>query len=741
MDHFLFTLFHMSIEAGIVTGIVLALRVLFRHMDLPGKYSLFLWIFPFFCMLCPWKLESPIAVIPSGLTGGYHAENIQENMPETTAADGYEPTVDSEEGIPAGTSDYLVNDKENNIQQETYSAGNEKIAPGQKIGAFSIFILWLTGFTGVCLYGIFSCLALRKKLICSVWTDRNIYLADDVEAPFVFGVIRPKIYLPSGLSEEQRMFVLAHERIHIKRKDYVWKACAFILAGVHWFNPFAWAAFILFANDLELACDEAAVKSLEKEWKDQEFWRCSRETKLAEISRRYAQTIVELSAGRGKNAGFPIAFGKENIKRRIQNVMKNRKPVFGAAAAAVFVIVILAAAVILRNRETENEPAKEIITYDPEDGSITQAMSEAPQHTKELNEGKTQEIVITGAVVSEEMPIGADGTSLDYADSEKVIFHDYYGLFVYSLKEDKMKSSVSLKDIGCGYTQGDRACQLFVEENGTEIYLHPMDRDDMFRYDTEKNRLVKEDYSEESFLELQKQSFQKLKDINDCIGPDGGGFRSRYCVALEDDSFLYLESESGMAKDLCYVIGKKDKEEKKGNLFSSVDAESWENSAISVRKDGFTIVRKKEEDGILQKFSEGDVPEATTTDVVEMAVEEGDEKYEKEYEKELEEENHRLFEEYKKYGITKEGDALYYNGQRVSVFYDGYLITDEDLNSVSTICRYRHYDEEGSVKVRAVRLDTVNPDGTVTLFGDLADIVPCSAEMGEIVENLIISTP
>ncbi len=86
MDHFLLTLFDMSIEACIVICIVLTLRVLFRHMNLSAKYSLFLWIFPFFCMLCPWRLESPIAVIPSGgilyeklsePSGGYAAETIQ----------------------------------------------------------------------------------------------------------------------------------------------------------------------------------------------------------------------------------------------------------------------------------------------------------------------------------------------------------------------------------------------------------------------------------------------------------------------------------------------------------------------------------------------------------------------------------------------------------------------------------------------------------------------------------------
>ena len=140
------------------------------------------------------------------------------------------------------------------------------------------------------------------------------------------------------------------------------------------------------------------------------------------------------------------------------------------------------------------------------------------------------------------------------------------------------------------------------------------------------------------------------------------------------------------------------------------------------------------EDGVLQELPEGSTPEATTTIALEDVLSEEEQAR---YEKESEEDTRRLFEEYEKYGITKEGDAIYYNGQRVSVFYDGYLFTDENQNSVSSVCKYHHYDEEGSVKVRAVRLDTVNPDGTVTLFGDLVDIVPYSAEIGEIVADLL----
>lgn len=813
MDHFLLTLFDMSTEACIVICIVLALRVLFRHMNLSAKYSLFLWIFPFFCMLCPWRLKSPIAVIPSAgilyeklsepsggydaetgqentqeiTTGGYDTETSLANTPETTTATEYGLSADGKEEMPTGTSDYAVNDNEKRSQQEAYSAESTEIVSeqaansGEKIpitnafvqitrilrgNTFYIFILWLTGFLGVCLYGIFSCLALRKKLICSVRTDKNIYLADDVEAPFIFGVVRPKIYLPSGLSEEQQMFVLAHERTHIKRKDYILKICAFILTGAHWFNPFAWAAFILFANDLELVCDEAAVKSLEKEFKNQELWQEGCGTNLIEISKRYAQTIVELSAGRKKTAKFPIAFGEGNIKRRIQNIMKNKKPVFGAAAAAVFVIAILAGAAVLRNKAPENEPMEQIVTYNPKNGSISAEMAQTSQRNKKQNEEKAQEIVITGAEVSGEMPIGADGTSLDYGDSERIIFHDYYGLFVYSLKDDKMKASISLKDIGCGYTQGDRACELFATENGTEIYMHPMDQDYMFCYNTEKNQLVKEDYSAESFSELEKQSFYKLKDTNDCIDPDDAAFRSQYCATLEGGNFLYLKSESGMAQDLCYVIGKSNQEEKRGSLFSAFDPASGENNAIRISREGVTVVREnmgnsEEEilrrlpedgmaetttitavenatedakDGVLQELPESNAPEATTVEVSEDAMSEEEQAR---YEKELEEKTRRLFEEYEKYGIKKEGDAIYYNGQRVSVFYDGYLFTDENQNNVSSICKYQHYDEEGSIKVRAIRLDTVNPDGTTTLFGDLVDIVPYSAEMSEIIADLL----
>lgn len=737
MDYFVIKLINMSIQAGVIICFVLAMRVLFRRMNLSAGYLLALWAIPFFCMLCPWRIEIPTGTIPMG-NRIYEAVGTRMSW-EAGAANGEtagETSIKEEMGEA-----YLQAWPEaegGEEQAERTVTAVEETAAERTAGNIAVtqllFPVWMAGFAGVCLYGAVSCLRLKRRLVCSCRSEKNVYLADDVEAPFVFGVFCPRIYLPSALSEEQAEIVLAHERTHIRRKDHLLKIGAFILAGAHWFNPLAWAAFYGLAGDLELACDEETVRSLEKRGG------------LGEgVARQYAKLLVELSVGQKRLARMPIAFGEGNVKRRVENMMKNRKPVYGAAAAAVGLIVILAAAVIVRGKEDAQELAgqSQIYTLDVEDGSIASVVED--MRAKEKQEKEEQEIVLTRAEVSEEMPIGADGTSLDYGDEEKLIFHDYYGLFVYSMKEKKMLAAVSLKDIGCGYTQGDRMCEVMVAENGEQIYLHPMDKDYLFCYDVAKERMIKKNSTKEEISDLAKKSFGRKKLTSDCIDPDYTVFRSAECVPLKGGNVLYLEGGSGMAKDLVYVLDKATEDRKLEYLFAEDESPAETAGADSFRREGVVVILNKQgnsgalvedNDGGKLQINSGTEQEDNPTAVEEATTQESAALSEKE-QKRQEEEERRLFQEYEKYGVTMKKDVMYYNGERVKVFFDGYLITDEDGYSISVISRYNYYNEEGTVKVRAVRLDTVNEDGSVKLFGELADIVPYSEETGNLVESKI----
>lgn len=733
MSRFLIKLIEMSMQAAVMVCAVLVFRALFRRLHLSAKYSLFLWIFPFFCMMCPWRVESPIALFPAGETaGGISLDSAWTAGKESVADESAFGEVQGE--ILPGAEEELGQTMTETAEESRTETG--EMRPDTAAGAVMsvidavvgkmaaglmpvFFFLWLAGFTGVCIYSLLSILRLRRKLLCSLRINANVYLADDVEAPFIFGLVRPRIYLPSALSKAQEAFVLEHERTHIRRKDHLLKAVVFILVGVHWFNPFAWIAFAMFTNDMELVCDEETIRRLR-----------AGENQGKDIAKEYAQILMELSVGQKRLARIPIAFGEGNIKRRMQNVMKNRKPVFGAAAAAVCLIAVLAVAAVSKGREIEDEP-QELVTLNMKTGSISATMEDSSAHGNAIPEDAEQEIVITWANASGEQPIiGADGTSLDYGDEDKIIFHDYYGLFVYSITEEKMLASVSLKDIGCGYTQGDRACELLVTDDGEAVYLHPMDISYLYHYDVEEGRLFRKAYSADEFAALSEKKFYKMKDTGDCLDPDYTVFRSSQCVTLSGGYFLYLESGSGLAEDLYYVIGKNEDIKKKVRFFDTEDEMLKDRHTDSFRQEGVTVISQTP--SWAEQNAAGTMEETTGTQEALGSAETEDYS-----QKEQEEEEKKLLQEYAKYGVTKKGDAMYYHGERIRVFFDGYLITDENGSSTSNISRYQHYDKEGTANVRVVRVDTVNPDGTVRLFGELVDIVPYSEEMAAFVEKQI----
>ena len=177
----------------------------------------------------------------------------------------------------------------------------------------------------VAIYGIVTYLRLRRRLITASPLRDNIYLADDIDSPFVMGLIRPKIYLPSAMEEREQSYILLHEQHHIRRLDHVVKALAFVALCIHWFNPLVWVAFILSGKDMEMSCDEAVVKKLG-----------------TQIRADYTASLLSLATGKRIIAGMPLAFGEGNTKGRIKNLANWKKPAFWVVLVAVIVCIMLA---------------------------------------------------------------------------------------------------------------------------------------------------------------------------------------------------------------------------------------------------------------------------------------------------------------------------------------------------------------------------------------------------------------
>ena len=202
--------------------------------------------------------------------------------------------------------------------------------PGASVNPLQVWVavfanLWLLGMAVMALWALISCLRIRRQVRESVLLEPGIFLCDRIDSPFLFGLFRPNIYLPSGLDESIRSHVLAHERAHIRRRDHWWKPLGFLLLTIHWFNPALWLCYVLLCRDIELACDEQVAQHLT----------------LPE-RKAYSAALLECSLKRRTIAACPLAFGEVGVKQRVKSVLNYKKPAFWIILLAVVLTIVMA---------------------------------------------------------------------------------------------------------------------------------------------------------------------------------------------------------------------------------------------------------------------------------------------------------------------------------------------------------------------------------------------------------------
>ena len=302
MSELFLKIVNMSISAGWLVLAVLALRLVLKKAP---KWSIVaLWGIVAARLLFPFSIESALSLIPS-------AETV---APEIMMD--WSPTIDS--GVP------IINNTLNPIISETFApAPISNANPLQVLIPLSA-IAWLIGVFLLLMYTLISCLRLHSKVRTAVRLRDNIYQSERIDSPFVFGVIKPKIYLPLGISGEAAGSVIAHEKAHIRRKDHLWKPFGFLLLTVHWFNPLMWIAYVLLCRDIELACDESVIKDLGSEQRAD-----------------YSQALLSCSINRRAIAACPIAFGEVGVKQRVKTVLNYKKPAFWLVMLSVMICIIV----------------------------------------------------------------------------------------------------------------------------------------------------------------------------------------------------------------------------------------------------------------------------------------------------------------------------------------------------------------------------------------------------------------
>lgn len=324
MEGFMIQLGNMSMQAAAAVGAILIARLLFVRLGVSKKYAGLLWFIPYFCMICPWKLKSPFGLWESR-PKEYQIERIRQAAIYIQGA-ASPVTAVGEAAKGAKTASHMTTVADSVSMVWTFGAICGSI--------------WLVGILTILAYSVLSYIRLKRKLLCSIYQGENIYLADDIDVPFVFGLVRPKIYLPSGVGAEYLQYVTEHERTHIRRRDPVKKMLAFLITCIHWFNPFAWLAFLLLGKDMEMACDEETIEKIG-----------------ADRKKEYANALLTLSTGRRILLGAPLAFGEGNAKGRIKNIMKYKRTLWAAATVAILIIIVLAACFFTRREEAGDKPA------------------------------------------------------------------------------------------------------------------------------------------------------------------------------------------------------------------------------------------------------------------------------------------------------------------------------------------------------------------------------------------------
>lgn len=307
---------NMSITASIIILFVLLARLALKKA--PKIFSYALWAVVLFRLLCPVSVATDFSLL-----GLFDVPEV-ENRKHITAVE-YIPydavhTSDLEVQLPVPpAADEAVNEV---LPQEHTALVADTLEREFAIGSF----VWLLGVVVMAIYSAVSYFLLRRKLIGTILLRDNIYLADGIGSPFVMGYFRPKIYLPSTLSEQEQSYIILHEQHHICRGDHIIKALAFFALCIHWFNPLVWIAFTLSSKDMEMSCDEAVLKKLGEE-----------------IRADYSASLLSLAIGKRIIAGTPLAFGEGDTKSRIKNMLgwKKAKPVIVLLAAVSVIFIIL----------------------------------------------------------------------------------------------------------------------------------------------------------------------------------------------------------------------------------------------------------------------------------------------------------------------------------------------------------------------------------------------------------------
>ena len=339
-----------GIEAGWLAAALIVLRLILRKA--PRGIICAMWAFVAVRLILPLDIKSVFSLVP--------------DTRDITRPVSYAASEAVRQAYPNIDSAPLMT--ESGIQS------SNTVASGDAVGAHLHYIASIVWIVGVCLmliYAIFSYIRLYRLTRESIKAD-GCYLCDRISSPFILGIFRPRIILPFDIGEDDKPYVLAHERAHLKRHDHLWKPLGYLLLSVYWFNPLLWVAYILLCKDIELACDERVIKELGYDCK-----------------KPYANALINAAAPKRLITACPVAFGETSVKARVKNILSYKKPAFWIIIIAVILSIVVAVCFLTNPADksgdiaTPDSPVKSVET--PNNTNPTDAQLEKLEPIEAVN--------------------------------------------------------------------------------------------------------------------------------------------------------------------------------------------------------------------------------------------------------------------------------------------------------------------------------------------------------------------
>ena len=294
---------NLSYSASWLILAVIAARLFLKRA--PKWISCILWGLVALRLLVPFTLKSSLSLLPS-------SEVVPSNI-EMTAT----PHIES--GIA------VLNSTVNPVMESALAPTEAASVNPMQVVVHIAGIVWLAGIALMIIYAFVSYTKIRIRTKEAAKVSKGIMECDGIVSPFILGIFKPVIYVPSGMEPDTMELVLAHEKAHLRRCDHLWKPLGFLLLSVYWFNPLSWVAYVLLCRDIESACDERVIGG-----------------KSDEYMAAYSQALLDCSVQRRRIAACPVAFGETGVKMRIKNVLNYKKPAFWIIIASLAVCAVLA---------------------------------------------------------------------------------------------------------------------------------------------------------------------------------------------------------------------------------------------------------------------------------------------------------------------------------------------------------------------------------------------------------------